>query len=351
MALRFHWRMLQGGDRPGTGPSSERVDRAAALPDLEAQIDFCRRAEECRIDSLLVDINYGKPDPMVLSLALGRMTEKIKFMVAYRPGLMSPTLFVQQVNTCSALTGGRITLNIVSGHSPKEQRYYGDFLSHDERYERTDEFLSVCHAFWKRNGAVNFDGKYYRVEEGQLNTPFVSEERTRPEIYLGGSSEQSRNVALKHADCLVRFADAPKKVKEQIRPVLESGTEVGLRLSVITRPTRKEALRAARALIESAPIESRRADEKRFVTGSDAVSMKKTFELAQDEWLTPCLWTGAVRSFGAPALALVGTPEEVASAILEFEEAGVSQFILAGWPKLDEMIIFGKEVIPLLSAD
>ncbi|MCI0488171.1 MAG: LLM class flavin-dependent oxidoreductase [Blastocatellia bacterium] len=341
--------MLQGGDRSGSGLSAERVAREAALPDLEAQIDFCRRAEECHIDSLLVDINYGKPDPMVLSMALGRATEKIKFMVAYRPGLMSPALFVQQVNTCSVLTGGRIALNIVSGHSPREQRYYGDFLSHDERYERADEFLSVCHAFWERNGAVNFDGKYYRVEDGRLNTPFVSDERTHPEIYLGGSSEQSRNVALKHADCWMRFADAPEKIKEQIRPALDSGTEVGLRLSVITRPTRKEAVRAARSLIESAPVESRRADEKRFVTGSDAVSMKKTFELAEDEWLTQCLWTGAVRSFGASAMALVGTPEEVASDILEFEEAGVSQFILAGWPKLDEMIIFSREVMPLLN--
>ena len=88
------------------------------MPDLEAQIHFCRLAEACGIEALLVDINYGKPDPMVLALALARATTQVTFMVAYRPDMMSPTLFAQQVNTFSALAEGRICLNIVAGHSP-----------------------------------------------------------------------------------------------------------------------------------------------------------------------------------------------------------------------------------------
>ncbi len=348
--LKFHWRLLQGGETSDTIPrSEERVDPRAALPEMEAQINFCRAAEQSGIASLLVDINFGKPDPMMLAAALGRATQKIKFMVACRPSHMCPTLFVQQVNTFSALTNGRINLNMVAGHSPQEQGYYGDFSSHDERYQRMDEFLAICHAFWQRNGGVNFSGKHYQIEGGKLNTPFVSNEgRAYPEICLGGSSVPAQQVAAKHATCWIRFADAPEKLGQAIQPVLQQETEVGLRLSIITRSTREEALQTAYALLDSSETTQRSNSEQKFVKNSDAVSMKSTFELAEDEWLTPYLWTGAVRKYGAPAMALVGTPDEVALGLMAFKQVGVSQFILSGWPKQAEMIRFGRDVLPII---
>jgi len=109
------------------------------LPDLNAQIQFCRTAELCGIDSVLTDFGFSKPDPILLAAALGLATKKVKFIVAYRSGLLCPTVFVQQLNTLSALINGRFSLNIVVGNSPEEQRYYGDYLSHDERYSRTEE--------------------------------------------------------------------------------------------------------------------------------------------------------------------------------------------------------------------
>jgi alkanesulfonate monooxygenase len=258
---------------------------------------------------------------------------------------MSPTLFVQQVNTIAALTGGRVTLNIVAGHSPREQRSYGDLLSHDDRYERMEEFLAVCHAFWDRNGPVSFRGKYLTIEDGKLNTPFVGEGRTRPEIYLGGNSAQAREVASRRASCWVRFADTPERIRPHDLP---AGLELGLRLSVLVRPTREEAVRDARALLTTRATSQHQATESAFVRGSDSVSMRETLELAAQEWLTPCLWAGAVPFFGAPSVALVGTPEEVAAALLEYGRAGVSQFILSGWPKLAEMIRFARDVLPLV---
>jgi alkanesulfonate monooxygenase len=347
MPLRFHWRLLQRGEDEGAAPGEDRVGLGAALPDLDAQIRFCRHAEACGIDSLLVDVNLGKPDPMSLALALGLATEKLRFMVAHRPGLMSPTLFVQQVNTFAALTGGRITLNIVAGHSPSEQRSYGDLLSHDDRYERMDEFLTVCHRFWDSDGPVSFQGKYLKIEDGKLNTPFVCAGRTRPEIYLGGSSAQAQEVAFRHASCWVRFADTPERVRLHEHP---PGLDLGLRLSLLVRPTREEAERDARALIANRATAAHRATESAFVRGSDSVSMKETLGLAAQEWLTPCLWAGGVPYFGATSLALVGTPEEVAAALLEYGRAGVSQFILSGWPKLAEMIRFARDVLPLVRA-
>src|SRR5215216_4707277 len=173
MTLRFHWRMLLGGETSGETRATMYSRVETGLPDLQAQIAFCRSAEESGIDSLLIDFGYSKPDSILLATVLGKATEKIRFIIAYRSGLLSPALFVQQLNTLSGFINGRFSLNIVAGYSSVEQQYYGDFLPHDERYERTDEFLAICRAFWRNDAAVNFTGKYYRVEGGRLNTPFV----------------------------------------------------------------------------------------------------------------------------------------------------------------------------------
>src|SRR5436305_13685123 len=146
MPLRFHWSLSQVGDK--FRGASETANMKGLLS-LEAQVEFCRAAEQNGIDSLLMAFGFTRPDPTALSAALGMNTDRIKFMIACRPGVMSPTVFVQQINTISALTNGRVHINIVTGHSPHELRYYGDPLEHDQRYERTDEFLDVCRAFWR----------------------------------------------------------------------------------------------------------------------------------------------------------------------------------------------------------
>src|ERR1700704_4640353 len=212
MSLRFHWRLPLGGESSGVTMASQNQMPAIGLPDLAQQIHFCRQAEECGIDSLLTDFGFAKPDSILLAAALGMATVKVKFIVAYRSGLLSPTTFVQQLNTLSALIQGRFSLNIVAGYSPEEQRSYGDFLSHDERYERTDEFLSICHAFWKRNGAVNFAGKYYQIENGKLSTPFVSADRKSPEIFIAGSSPPAQELALRQGTCWMRLAGPPQRI-------------------------------------------------------------------------------------------------------------------------------------------
>ena len=345
MSLRFHWRLPHGGERFGATLASQTDLPAIGSPDLQAQISFCRHAEECGIESVLTDFGFAKPDPILLAASLGLATEKIKFIVAYRSGLVAPTIFVQQLNTLSALIDGRFSLNIVAGYSPQEQRSYGDFLSHDERYERTDEFLSVCHAFWKLKVEVNFKGKYYDIENGRLSTPFVSTDRFFPEIFVAGSSEPAQRLAIRRGTCWMRLADTPQSLRAVALSTSRQGIDVGLRLSIITRPTREEARAAAYALI--ADIETTRK-EKEFVNNTDSQSIRATYELAESEWLTPCFWTGAIRYIGPTAAALVGTPEDIANALMEYKAAGVSHFILSGWPKLEEMMRFGREVLPLI---
>ncbi|HEX5732693.1 MAG TPA: LLM class flavin-dependent oxidoreductase [Blastocatellia bacterium] len=347
--LRFHWRLPQGGERPGASRAFQASLTETGLPDLDAQIQFCRAAEENGIESLLIDFGWSKPDPILLAAALGLATERIKFIIAHRSGLTCPTSFVQQVNTLSTLINGRFSLNIVAGHSPPEQRGYGDLLSHDERYERTEEFLAICHAYWRDPREVNFSGKYYTIENGKLNTPFRSADRTFPELYIAGNSSAAQRLSITQGSCWMQLPVAPERLAARARQVLQHGKEVGLRCAIIARRTHAEAVSAARTLAAQAGKQfDDRGIETEFIKHSDSVCFNELFELAQTEWLTSYLWTGVVRSHGAPAVALVGSASEIASAIIEYKNVGVSQFIISGWPKLEEMLFFAKEVLPLV---
>jgi alkanesulfonate monooxygenase len=345
--LRFHWRLPYAGETSALAMADQSSAPVIGLPDPAFQADFCRHAEESGIDSLLVDFGFAKPDPMLLAAVLGRATEKIKFILAYRSGLFSPTMFVQQINTLSALIQGRILLNVVAGYSPEEQRAYGDFLLHDERYERTEEFLRVCRSFWEC-GEVNFSGKHYRIEKGTLKTPYVAPDRKFPEIIIGGGSPAAQQLAIRQGTCWMQLADAPEKMEAACATVLEQGIELGIRVCLIVRPTHEKALEAAQALVTGSDQDRKMAGGRDFFAKTDSISFKKAYQLGDTEWLTPALWTGAVRAQGPTAIALVGSPEEIASAILDYKKIGISQFIFSGWPKLDEMIYFGQAVLPLV---
>ncbi|HKR14254.1 MAG TPA: LLM class flavin-dependent oxidoreductase [Pyrinomonadaceae bacterium] len=352
MNLRFHWMMPKGGEvGMKTAQETSRVattqaGSGAALPDMEGWLRFARCAEESDIESVLLSFSRYEPDTIFVACAMGQVTRKLKFIVAYRLGLMQPTTFVQQINTLSGVIGGRVSLNIVAGSSPVEQRGYGDFLDHDERYARAEEFLEVCRAFWANNGEVNFSGKYCRIEHGKLFTPFQAPDRTMPEIYVAGHSEQAQHLALAQSSCYLRLIDTPEKLQPVVKRFRENGVEVCLRFSVVCRPTHEEALAAARALLPPEEIER---EERRILSSSDSKTLKDALATADSvEWLNRNLWAGLVPYYGSSAMTLVGTPQDLAEALLEYKRTGVTQFIIAGWPKLDEMMIFGREVIPLV---
>jgi alkanesulfonate monooxygenase len=345
--LRFHWSLSQAGNALRRSGAREQM---AGVPDLEAQLDLCLCAERNGIESMLMAIGFTRPDPLLLSLALGRRATAIHFMLACRAGIIAPVTFVQQVNTASALLGGRICVNMVVGHTPHELGYYGSFLSHDERYAQTEEFLHICNALWRGERELDFQGRWYQVEKARVGTPFVSPWRAEPEIYLGGSSREAAGLAARQASCLWRFADAPEALAPEVAPVLASGKEVGLLVALVVRPTREEAVRHAHDLVAGLAPEARET-HRRLAGQTDSVGFSSAYRLAEgagSEWRTHCLWTGAVPYLGPPSIALVGSPEEVVEAILEYRDLGVSQFLFLGWPDHEEMEIFGREVLPLL---
>jgi alkanesulfonate monooxygenase len=318
----------------------------AAIPDMDGWVRFARSAEESGIESVLLSFSRYEPDTIFVACAVGRETSRLKFIVAYRTGLMQPATFVQQINTLSGLIDGRVALNIVAGSSTVEQRGYGDFLEHDERYDRAEEFLEVCHGFWRDNGEVEFHGKYCHVEQGKLLTPFVAPERTSPEIYVSGHSEHAQRLALSKGSCWLRLIDTPDKLGPLVKRFRDQGIEVCLRLCVICRPTRAEAIEAAKTLL---PDENIGKEERGILTRSDSQTLKQALAAADNVgWLSRHLWAGLVPYYGSSAMTLLGSPEDLAELFLEYKAIGVTQFIISGWPKLDEMLIFGRDLLPLI---
>jgi len=348
MNLRFHWRLPQSGEDDDGSRGAASARRETGVPDIDALTRFSKAAEASGMDSLLVDFGWAKPDPITLSAAVGARTDTIRFLIAWRSGLISPTMFVQQLNTLSTIIGGRLSLNIVAGHSPQEQRGYGDFLPHDDRYARTEEFLAACNAFWRGEQPVDYRGTYYTIEQGRVNTPFQSPIERWPEIYIAGNSPQAREVAMRQGSCWMLMAETPDKMRALTPPLLAAGKTVGVRLCVITRRTRDEARRAARDLVENAAPS--RQMESGFISGSDSTTFRERYSAAMnsEEWLTPVIWTGALKSHGPASTCLVGSPDDIAGTILDYAAAGVTQFIFSGWPKLEEMQIFAGDVLPLI---
>lgn len=358
MDLRFHWMLPKGGEvivggrQTAQAAADYRIESTgrsspACRPDMEGWIYFARRAEEAGIESVLIAFSRYEPDPLLISCALGQAAKKLKFISAYRSGLLQPASFVQQINSLSALIEGRVALNIVAGSSTEEQHGYGDFLAHDERYARAEEFLAVCNAFWRKEGDVNFDGKHYRVEQGRIHTPFLAADRTAPEIYISGHSEGAERLARGQGSCLLRVADAPDKLRTWVARIREQGVEVCLRMCVLCRPTRDEAASVAESLL---PERNNRASKRSIPIKDDSQMYREASALAErgDNWLTRSLWAGLAPHYGPVWTVLLGTPREIADALLEYKDIGVTQFIMSGWPEADEVAAFGREVLPLV---
>lgn len=357
--LRFHWMLPQGGEvAASNGPQSAaryrieatRRGSPAGTPDLEGWTEFAESAEEAGIESVLISFSRCEPDPLIVAAGLGARVHRLKFIVAYRSGLMLPSVFVQQLNTVSALIGGRLAVNLVAGSTVHEQHGYGDFLDHDQRYERAAEFLAVCRAFWRagEKGKVDFRGRHYRVEGGELHSRFVAPDRPMPEIYVSGHSRSAERLAYDQGSCWLRVAESPGKIEPLVARSLERGVEVCLRACVLCRPTREEALAVLRSLLLDRDSGSR----LRSTEIKDDSVMHREAPRVDDEagWLDRTLWTGLVPYTSPVWTTLVGTPDELARAFLDYRRIGVSQFILSSWPERDEVVRFGREVIPRVRA-
>jgi alkanesulfonate monooxygenase len=362
MAIKLHWYLPTHGDgrtlllaRDVPSPRLESDDgdlRSGQRPaTLRYLAQVARAAEEAGFDAALTPTGTWCDDAWITTAALSQVVDRLRFLVAFRPGSVSPMLAAQQAATYQWHTGGRLLLNIVTGGDETEQQRYGDALSKDERYARTDEFLTILRGAWSGE-PFSFHGEHLWVEGAQtlpIGRP--------PEIYFGGSSTAAIGVAARHADVYLTWGEPPLQVGEhldRVRALAEShGRELrfGIRLHVVSRDDADEAWAAAEALIADADEETV-ATAQRALSTATAVGQQRMVELhggRRDRLeIYPNLWAGIGLLRGGAGTALVGSHTEVAERIAEYHALGITEFILSGYPHLEEAYQFGEGVMPVL---
>lgn len=294
-------------------------------------------------------------DAWVTASSLIPVTSKMKFLVAVRPGIMSPSQAARMAATFDRFSEGRLLINVVTGGDPVELAGDGLHLSHRERYELTDEFLTI----WRNlleNREADFTGKYLNVKGSKLLYPTV--QQPYPPLYFGGSSEIGQEVAAKHVDVYLTWGEPPEKVKEKIDHVKKLASaqgrtvRFGIRLHVIVRETEDEAWDAANDLIRYVDDELIHASQKIF-SRFDSVGQQRMTSLhngSRDNLeISPNLWAGVGLVRGGAGTALVGSPEIVAERMKEYAELGIETFILSGYPHLEEAYRTAELLFPYLA--
>ncbi len=285
MSVKLHWFLPTSGDgrtiverfhaNKSAGPAAQRD------PDLDYLAQVARAAERAGFEGVLTPTGTWCEDAWLTTAALIRETQRLKFLVAFRPGVISPTLAAQMAGTFQRLSGGRVLLNIVTGGDAVEQRRFGDWHDHDARYARTDEFLTIVRGVWSGQ-PFTFSGDHLRVEGA---TTLAAPDPVPP-IYFGGSSPAALPVAARHADVYLTWGEPPVQVAE---------------------------------------------------TGVRGLEIH------------PGLWAGVGLVRGGAGTALVGSHAEVADLIEEYHSIGVTEFVLSGYPHLEEAYWFGDGVRPELA--
>ena len=329
----------------GTGDGSERA------PGIRYIGQIARSAEQLGFTGALTPTSSWCEDAWIMTAGLTQVTDRFKFLVAFRPGLMSPTLAAHMAATYQRISGGRLLLNVVTGGDDVEQQRFGDHLGKEARYERAGEFLHIVRELW-RGDPVTFEGQHYGIRAGQIIPA-----RVWPEIYLGGSSAPALDVAARYADVYLTWGEPPQAVAEKLDAVRtrakQAGREVrfGIRLHVITRDTADEAWAQAQRLLDGLdPAAIERAQAIQRASQSEGQRRMAALHGGRTDALevSPNLWAGVGLVRGGAGTALVGSHDEVAERIAEYYALGIDEFILSGYPHLEEAYQVGEGVMPVL---
>lgn len=315
---------------------------------------IARAADELGYFGVLIPTGRSCEDSWIVASAMVPLTQRLRYLVAVRPGLSEPSMTARMAATLDRLSNGRLLVNVVAGGDPGELRGDGVFLDHDDRYAVTGEYLEI----WKRlltGEPVDYKGKHHSVEGGKLLYPPV--QQPHPPLYFGGSSPAGQQIAADHVDVYLTWGEPPADVAAKIadmRALAASrgrALSFGIRLHVIVRETAEEAWREADALIRHLDDQTIATAQKAFAR-FDSVGQQRMSRLhggRRDKLeVSPNLWAGVGLVRGGAGTALVGNPEQVAERMKEYMALGIDRFILSGYPHLEECYRFAELVFPLL---
>jgi len=293
-------------------------------------------------------------DSWVVASSLVPLTKQLKFLVAVRPGLQSPSVAARMAATLDRISSGRLLVNVVTGGDPVENAGDGIFTPHDQRYDLTREFLTVWKALLAGE-TVHYQGEHIRIEDGRIFYPPV--QRPHPPLYFGGSSDAGIAVAADLVDTYLTWGEPPADVAEKLAGVAAAAAakrrpmNYGIRLHLIVRDTNEEAWAAADSLIRYVDDAAIATAQKTF-SRMDSVGQRRMAALhggRRDRLeISPNLWAGVGLVRGGAGTALVGDAETVAARMKEYMALGIGTFILSGYPHLEEAYRFAELVLPRL---
>jgi alkanesulfonate monooxygenase len=331
---------------------SETHPASGAAIDKDYVRAFAQAHEIAGFDRVLVPHHSTGPSATLTIAYAASVTERIHFMLAHRPGFTAPTLAARQFATLDQFSGGRLGVHFISGGSDEEQRRDGDYLAHDERYARTDEYLDIVKRIWTEDTPFDHEGRYFRFQGGYSEVKPL--QKPHVPVYFAGASDAAIPVAGKHADVYALWGESLDQARELTRRVRAEAARHArtVRFSVSFRPVLAATEKAAWARAEHILAETRRLRVAQgFSRGGPQQSEGARRLLAAAEKgsrLDRRLWTEIAKETGGRAntTALVGTPEQVAEALLDYYDLGVTTFLIRGFDPLEDAIDYGRELIP-----
>jgi alkanesulfonate monooxygenase len=360
--MNVHWFLPTGGDSRDVAPSGDDPNYRSPSPEYLSLVAMA--CDQLGFGAVLTPCGTGCEDAWITTAALLPQTRNLKYLIAFRPGLLSPTLAAQMASTHHRMSNGRTLINIVIGAEPAEVARFGDFADKDTRYERAGEFLHVMRKAWEAE-PFDFTGDHYRVEGATTRMSPMP----MPEIFFGGASEAAERVAAEHVDVYLLWGETPDMVKERIdrmrdradaanRPA-DRPLRFGIRFHAISRDTASAAWAEAGRLLDGMHPEAFAAARADFANTA-SVGQRRMADLAghgEDALLPddpraleiyPNVWSGVGLVRGGAGTALVGSHSDVADRMEEYASLGCEEFILSGYPHLEEAWAVGQGLLPEL---
>jgi alkanesulfonate monooxygenase len=319
-------------------------------------------ADSLGYEGVLIPTGRSCEDPWVVAASLLPVTQRLKLLIAVRPGLHQPALAARMAASFDRLSGGRLLINLVTGGDRAELEGDGVFLDHAKRYEQSAEFIRIWREILSRSHtgeAFDFEGEHLQVKGAKLLFPPL--QQPHPPVFFGGSSEAAHELAGEQVDTYLTWGEPPADVARKVADVRERAArhgrtvKFGIRLHVIVRETEAEAWAAAERLISrlddhivvqaQAAFARMDSEGQRRMAALHAKGSKRT--RAELE-ISPNLWAGVGLVRGGAGTALVGDPQTVAARLQEYAELGLDHFVLSGYPHLEEAYRFAELVFPLL---
>jgi alkanesulfonate monooxygenase len=309
--------------------------------------------EEGDFDRVLIPFASNTPESQIVAAHAAAITSRLGFLVAHRPGFTQPTVAARQLATLDQLSGGRVAVHIITGGADDEMARDGDTRTvKSERYARTDEYLTILRQEWTAAQPFDHTGKFYDIRQG-----FSAIKPDNLPVFFGGSSDEAIEVAGRHADVYALWGEALEGVRDAVRQVRRSAARYGRNpgFSLSLRPVIADTEEAAwkRAAETEEQVRENRVAAGLPLSGHrppNAGSLRLLDTASGGNRRDSRLWTGVAALTGAAgnSTGLVGTPEQVADAMLEYYDIGIDHFLIRGFDPLGDSILYGQELIPVV---